>query len=628
MTAVLDQHALMPSLRTINLAGEPLKKTLIEKVFARSNATRVCNLYGPTETTTYSTWISFRRDEKIVESIGRPVANTQIYLLDKNKHPVPLGAVGELYIGGAGVARGYLNRPELTQERFLTNPFSRHPKARMYKTGDLGRFREDGTLEYLGRNDFQVKIRGFRVELEEIEAALESCAGVGEAVVLAREDHSGDKRLVAYITTTADRALPLDVEALRSHLSSLLPGYMVPAAYVLLEKLPLTPNDKVDRKALPPPDDGAYATRAYEAPVGEMETSIARVWMQALKLERIGRHDNFFEIGGHSLLIVKIMTLLRQLGIRATIADLFNHPTIESFAAFLSKMPAKSSSRGVQRIREGTQAPLFLAHDAGSELYFSTLARFLPRELPVYGLPSVPSDEPQLHSMRAMAERMVHMIHDAQPEGPYRLAGWSFGGLLAYEIAQLLLNRGDTLELLALIDAWNIEGRSVENRQRRTPEAVLVDLCERQKERRNEVSPTLFNTPDRNSGFNELLEHYRAVNALPDNFAYLAPEEARAECCKLEHHLQVMEAYNPRPIGIPVHLFVASERFLQPSSPSLGWERCVPEHLLQVHTVPGNHHSMLRSPHIKTLGRQLTECLMPAAIVPHSLQVPQAAAGD
>ncbi|HEU5413925.1 MAG TPA: amino acid adenylation domain-containing protein, partial [Candidatus Angelobacter sp.] len=628
MTAVLDQHALLPSLGTINLAGEPLKKTLIEKVFARSNATRVCNLYGPTETTTYSTWISFRRDEKIVESIGRPVANTQIYLLDKNKHPVPLGAVGEIYIGGAGVARGYLNRPELTQERFLTNPFSRHPKARMYKTGDLGRFREDGTIEYLGRNDFQVKIRGFRVELEEIEAALARCAGVREAVVLARDDHSGDKRLVAYITTTADRALPLDVEGLRSHLSSLLPGYMVPAVYVLLEKLPLTPNDKVDRKALPPPDDGAYATRAYESPVGEMETSIARVWMQALKLERIGRHDNFFEIGGHSLLIVKIMTLLRQLGIRTTIADLFNHPTIESFAAFLSKMPAKSSSHGVQRIREGTQVPLFLAHDAGSELYFSTLARFLPRELPVYGLPSVPSDEPQLHSMRAMAERMVHMIHDAQPEGPYRLAGWSFGGLLAYEIAQLLLNRGDTLKLLALIDAWNIEGRSVENRQRRTPEAVLVDLCERQKELRNEVSPTLFNTPDRTSGFNELLEHYRAVNALPDNFAHLAPEEVRAECCKLEHHLQVMEAYNPRPIGIPVHLFVASERFLQPSSPSLGWERCVPEHLLQVHTVPGNHHSMLRPPHIKTLGRQLTECLVPAVIVPHSLQVPQAAAGD
>ena len=435
MGALLDQQqALLPSVRTINLGGEPLKKTLIEKVFKQSHATRVCNLYGPTETTTYSTWISFGRDEQIVESVGRPVANTQIYLLDKNKNPVPLGAVGELYIGGAGVARGYLNRPELTEERFLTNPFSTDPKARMYKTGDLGRFREDGTIDYLGRNDFQVKIRGFRVELEEIEAALARCAGVREAVVLAREDHSGDKRLVAYITAngaTADSALSLDIDALRSQLSSLLPGYMVPAVYVLLEKLPFTPNGKLDRKALPLPDAGAYATRAYESPVGEMETNIARAWMEALNLERVGRHDNFFEIGGHSLLIVKVMSLLRQLGLRTTIADLFNHPTIESLAGFLSKMPARNSSRGVQRVREGTLAPLFLAHDGGgSELYFSTLARFLPRELPVYGLPSVPPDEPQLHSMRAMAERMVRIIREAQPEGPYRLAGWSFGGLL------------------------------------------------------------------------------------------------------------------------------------------------------------------------------------------------------
>jgi amino acid adenylation domain-containing protein len=634
MAALLDQQTLLPSVRTVNLGGEPLKKALIEKVFKQSQATRVWNLYGPTETTTYSTWSFFGRGEQIVESIGRPVANTQIYLLDKNKQPVPLGAVGELYIGGAGVARGYLNRPELTAERFLTNPFSADRKARMYKTGDLARYREDGTIECLGRNDFQVKIRGFRVELEEIEAALVKYAGVREAVVLACEDHSGNKRLVAYVTAneaTKDSASPLDVEALRSHVSSLLPSYMVPAVYVLLKKLPFTPNGKLDRKALPLPDDSAYETRLYEAPVGQLETAIVQTWREALKLERIGRHDNFFEIGGHSLLIVKTMSLLRQLGINTTIPDLFNHPTIESFATFLSKMPAGNSSGGVQRVREGTLAPLFLVHDGGgSELYFPTLATFLPRELPVYGLPSVPSDEPQLHSMRAMAERMVRLIHQAQPEGPYRIAGWSFGGLLAYEIAQLLLDQGETLELLGLIDAWNIEGRSVEDRQRRTPEEVLVSLCERQKAGRNGSTATPLNAPDTSSGFDKLFEHYRAAKALPDSFEHLAPQEARAECCKLEHHLQVMEAYCPRPIGIPVHLFVASERSLQqmPSSPSLGWEHCVPEHLLHVHTVPGNHHSMMRPPHIKTLGRQLTECLVAAAIVPHSLQVLHAGASD
>ncbi len=633
MAALLDQQALLPSVRTVNLGGEPLKKALVEKVFKQSQATRVWNLYGPTETTTYSTWVCFGRDEQIVESIGRPVANTQIYLLNKNRRPVPLGAVGELYIGGAGVARGYLNRPELTAERFLANPFSPDPKARMYKTGDLGRYREDGTIECLGRNDFQVKVRGFRVELEEIETALVKYAGVREAVVLACDSHSGDKRLVAYITANeaAKDSSSLDIEALRSHVSSLLPGYMVPAVYVLLEKLPFTPNGKLDRKALPLPDDSAYATRAYEAPVGELETAIARAWKEALKMERIGRHDNFFEIGGHSLLIVKTMSLLRQLGMQTTIPDLFNHPTIESLAAFLSKTSARNSSRGVQRVREGTLAPLFLVHDCGgSELYFPTLAKFLPGELPVYGLPSVPSDEPQLHTMRAMAERMVRLIHETQPEGPYRIAGWSFGGILAYEIAQLLLERGENLEFLGLIDARNIEGRSVENRQWRTPEAVLVDLCERENARRSGRPATLLNAPDTSSGFDALFEHYRTAKALPDSFEHLGPQDARTECCKLEHHLQVMEAYCPCPIGIPVHLFAASEHSLQQTPPSsaLGWERCVPEHLLHVHTVPGNHHSMMRPPHIKTLGRQLAECLAAATIVQHSLQFLHAGASD
>lgn len=634
ITALLDQRALLPSLRTINLGGEPLKKKLIEKVFEQSYATRVCNLYGPTETTTYSTWLSIARDEQISESIGRPIANTQIYLLDKNKQPVPVGAVGELYIGGAGVARGYLNRPELTAERFLTNPFSPDPKARMYKTGDVGRFHEDGTIEYLGRNDFQVKIRGFRIELGEIEAALARYAGVQEAVVVAHEDHSGDKRLVAYVTANAETdgsAVPIDIEALRSHISSLLPGYMVPAAYLLLEKFPRTPNGKLDRKALPLPDNNAYAQRIYEAPVGEMEATLARVWRETLKFDRVGRHDNFFDLGGHSLLIVKVMSLLRQLGIHTTVTELFNHPTIESFAAFLSKIPTSNSSRGVQRLREGTLTPLFLVHDGGgNELYFSNLAKFLPRELPVYGLPSVPANEPQLHSMRAMAERMVHLIHEAQPKGPYRLAGWSFGGILAYEIAQLLVDQGDTLEFLGLIDAWNIEGRSVESRRRRTPEAVLVDMCEMKKERRSGPSAPPLNSPNTKASFDALFDHYRAEEVLPESFEHLTPDEARAECNKLEHHLQVMEAYRPQPIGIPVHLFVASEHFLeQPASPAwLGWERCVPEHLLRVHTVPGGHHSMMRPPNIKTLGQQVAKFLVTTVVVPDSLQVLHAGASD
>jgi acyl carrier protein len=243
-----------------------------------------------------------------------------------------------LYIGGAGVARGYLNRAELTAERFLRDPFVDEPGARMYRTGDLGRWLADGNIEFLGRTDFQVKIRGFRIELGEIEARLAEHPAVREAVVIAREDTVGDKRLVAYYTSNEEQQA-LDAEQLRSHLSALLPEYMVPAAYVHLESLPLTPNGKLDRKALPAPEADAYSTRGYEAPEGEIETKLAAVWAEVLKLDRIGRHDNFFALGGHSLLAVRVVTRLRQaLSVEVAIRDLFAHPVLSSLADHILNM--------------------------------------------------------------------------------------------------------------------------------------------------------------------------------------------------------------------------------------------------------------------------------------------------
>ncbi|WP_033058582.1 non-ribosomal peptide synthetase, partial [Sinorhizobium arboris] len=266
----------------------------------------ICNLYGPSETTTYSTWICMPRGQAVVETVGRPIANTRIYVLDDHGQPVPFGAAGELYISGAGVARGYLNRPELTAERFLADPFSGEAGARMYRTGDLARYLPDGNLEFLGRNDEQVKIRGFRIEPGEIAARLCEHALVADAAVVARPDATGDKRLVAYVVAKAadgsDEAGGAELPAaLRAHLGGLLPDYMVPSAFVRLDVLPLTPNGKLDRKALPVPDDEAYARRAYEAPQGEIETLLAGIWEELLGIERVGRHDNFFELGGHSL---------------------------------------------------------------------------------------------------------------------------------------------------------------------------------------------------------------------------------------------------------------------------------------------------------------------------------------
>ena len=314
-------------LQALMIGGEPLSTQLAERLqkFVRG---RVISMYGPTETTIWSSTCSVDGEQDSI-SIGRPIANTRIYILDEHGEPVPVGVTGELYIAGAGVARGYLNRRELTAERFLGDPFVGDDDARMYRTGDLGRWLPDGTIEFLGRNDDQVKIRGFRVELGEIEVRLAEHEGVGEAAVVVREDTAGDKNLVAYYTCADANESSIGAETLRGHMSTKVPEYMLPAAYVMLESLPLTANGKLDRKALPSPGADAYATREYEAPVGEMETLLARLWAEVLKVERVGRNDNFFELGGHSLLAVAVITRLRQAwSVQVTLGDLFAHPVL------------------------------------------------------------------------------------------------------------------------------------------------------------------------------------------------------------------------------------------------------------------------------------------------------------
>ena len=287
------------------------------------------NNYGPTENSVVSTSCPVPAGEEGLPPIGKPIANTRVYLLDDSFEPVPVGVSGELYVGGAGLARGYLNQPELTAERFLADPFVNEAWARMYKTGDLGRWREDGSIEFLGRNDFQVKVRGFRIELGEIEARLAEHPAVRETAVLAREDGTGGKRLVAYYTGDAG----LTVEDLRAHLAEALPEYMVPVAFVQLEALPLTPNGKLDRKALPAPEGDAYGAREYEAPQGETEQALAALWAELLKVDQVGRHDNFFELGGHSLLAVTLIARMRQAGLNTDVRALFTAPTLAGLAA-------------------------------------------------------------------------------------------------------------------------------------------------------------------------------------------------------------------------------------------------------------------------------------------------------
>jgi amino acid adenylation domain-containing protein len=303
------------SLRHIICSGEELTAGLQHRCFECLPHARLSNLYGPTEAAIDVTvWECSQEDRAVRVPIGRPISNIKMYVLDSRRRPVPIGVTGEIYIGGVGVGRGYLNRPDITAERYVPDPFSSDTRARMYKTGDVGRWRSDGAIEYIGRNDYQIKIRGFRIELGEIEARLIEHPLVKEVVVTAREEILGGKNLVAYVVLREQpdgQALP-DVERLRYHLKTVLPEYMIPSAFVFLDALPLSLNGKLDRRSLPDPDRSSYSSKEYESPQGRVEEVIAHIWKDLLQVERVGRKDNFFELGGHSLLATRMISKIRE----------------------------------------------------------------------------------------------------------------------------------------------------------------------------------------------------------------------------------------------------------------------------------------------------------------------------
>ncbi|WP_419957121.1 condensation domain-containing protein [Pseudomonas syringae] len=354
------------------------------------------NGYGPTETTTFATAYDVRALASSAESvpIGRPIGNTRVYVLNAQQRLAPLGVIGELYIGGDGVALGYLNRPELTAEKFIADPFSDQPGAMMYRTGDLGRWLEDGQLECLGRNDDQVKIRGFRIELGEIVNCLHQLPGIREAVVLAREDEPSNVRLVAYFTSQQDVEAPAP-EQMRAHMQANLPDYMVPVAFIELTALPLTANGKLDRRALPEPDHSSLLGLAYEPPQGDIEIALAQIWTEVLQVERVGRHDHFFDMGGHSLLAMRMVSQVRQqLGMELPLGELFALGELAAVAAALAGAGRSELSLILPAPRDQSlplsfaqQRLWFLAQlEGGSEAYNISLALSLRGDLDVNAL--------------------------------------------------------------------------------------------------------------------------------------------------------------------------------------------------------------------------------------------------
>ena len=353
------------SLRRVICSGEALGVELQDRCLQQLRGVELHNLYGPTEASVDVTfWHCTSEPHQRNVPLGRPIWNTQIYIVNPNLEVVPVGVSGEILIGGVGLGRGYLHRPDLTAERFIPDPFARAGGQRLYRTGDIGRYRRDGVIEYLGRMDHQVKIRGYRIELGEIEARLSEHAGVREAVVLAREDTPGAKRLVAYYTSSSATDPEQEVvgaEQLRLHLSASLPEYMVPAAYVRLESLPLTPNGKLDRKALPAPGSMPIPAAPIRTSAGEIETKLAQVWAEVLKLDQVGRHDNFFDLGGHSLLAVRVMARVREaLKVEVAIKDLFAYPVLTDLARFLASASSAELSP-IVAVERGAHLPLSFA---------------------------------------------------------------------------------------------------------------------------------------------------------------------------------------------------------------------------------------------------------------------------
>ncbi len=344
ISQLLENDSIPISVKTVNIAGEPLQNHLVQQLYQQDNIQQVFNLYGPSEDTTYSTYSWIQKGDNNKPPIGSPIDNTQIYLLDRNIQPVPVGVAGMLYINGSGLARGYLNRPKITADKFIPNPFADLPGKRLYKTGDLARYLPSGEIEYIGRIDNQVKVRGFRIELGEIEAQITQHSAVRESVVVVREDIPEEKRLIAYVVSEQE-STPKASE-LRSLLSEKLPNYMIPSVFIPMMTLPLTPNGKVDRKALPAPD-GSYLKleTAYIKPSSNLEKSIANIWQQVLKLEKVGIHDNFFELGAHSLLLVRVHSQLHEIfQTNLSVLDLFRYPTISSLAEFINRANNNKSS--------------------------------------------------------------------------------------------------------------------------------------------------------------------------------------------------------------------------------------------------------------------------------------------
>jgi len=601
----------LPALQNIIVAGEACSTGLVGQW---SKGRRFFNAYGPTESTVCGTVYECSNGSHKLP-IGRPIINTQVYILDPHLQPVPVGVPGELYIGGAGLARGYLNRPELTSEKFICNPFSDEPRARLYKTGDLARYLPDGNIEFLGRLDDQVKIRGFRIELGEIEAVLGQHPAMQETVVMVREDIPSNKRLVAYVVVNQTSAPT--VSQLHQFLKQKLPEYMIPSAIVKLEALPLTPNGKVDRRALLALDTARPELQsAFVAPRDTLELQLALVWEDVLNVRPIGITDNFFNLGGHSLLAVRLIALLQeQFGQNLPLATLLQAPTIEHLASTLRQPTDERQWSPLVKIQPGgSKRPFFcLPGSGGNVIYLYHLARHLGSDQPFYGLQARGLDaEQRPHTqVEDMAAYYIEALQTVQPQGPYLLGGHSFGSFVAFEMALQLLHQGQEVALLAILDTPAPVPRNKPVEVEHDDEArYLIDVAttiEQLLGKNLSVSYEDLQPLAPDEQLNYILERLKTANFFPPE-AKLAQLRGLVQVFKANHktHYVPHEVY-PNQITV----FPASEQFWSEQfwdNPAMGWDK-VSSEPVETYSVPGDHITMVTEPHVRVLAEKLRACL-------------------
>ncbi|HYO16637.1 MAG TPA: non-ribosomal peptide synthase/polyketide synthase [Thermoanaerobaculia bacterium] len=613
LTALLEQKGLerCHTLRRLAAGTEAVPYDLADR-FRSLGVSDLYNVYGPTETTVLVLEHRFGGPEPTrVLPIGRPIAGTRVYLLDAAGSPVPTGVPGELHLGGPLLARGYLNRPGLTAERYVPDPFTGEPGARLYRTGDLVRYRGDGAVEFVGRVDRQVKVRGFRVELGEIETALAALPGMAEVAVVDQPDRAAGgtaRRLVAFLVLDGAAASPPVPAELRAFLADRLPAFMVPSAFVVLEALPLTPNGKVDRAALSHVEPAADLADGYLAPRDTLELRLARIWEELLGVERVGVRDSFFELGGHSLLAVRLMARIARLaGRELPLSTLFQAPTVEQMARLLRAGEPSTPWTPLVPLREaeaGSRTPFFCVHPIGGSVFcYRDLAGRLGADQPFYGLQArglSNGDAPHC-GVSEMAAEYLAAIRTVQPHGPYLLGGWSFGALVALEMARQLEEKGERVGLLALIDAAPAERDAAELPELDEVAALqllagdLAGLAGRPLEIAETELASL--APEERPG--RLLERATALGLLPPD---LSVEQVRHLTRLYQANARAMVSYALPACDSRITLLLGTE---SPSRERVGEWRRIAAGDLEVLEIPGDHYTLLREPRVGDLAAAL-----------------------